>query len=264
MYVARRRVASPVPRGICPGGTTVLVTGASSGIGRAAARALAERGVRLLLTGRREPALSETARRTGGAFLAADLLEQGAVARLADWAGDIGPPDVVVHAAGAGLARVAGAATPADTEPVLRLNLAVPVELTGRLLPGMLGRGHGRLVFVTSVAALVGVPGESAYAASKAAVHHYARCLRSELAGTPVTVATLAPAVVATPFFERRGAPYTRRVPRPLAVERVGDAVATLALGTAAEVVVPRWMRFPALVQAVAPTTYARLAGRLG
>jgi short-subunit dehydrogenase len=253
-----------VSNGTRPGTTTVLVTGASSGIGRAAAHALADRGCRLLLTGRQEQALSETSSRTAGSSLAVDLLQDGAVAGLADWADEVGPPDVVVHAAGIGLARAAASTTPADTEPVMRLNLAVPVELTGRLLGGMLARGRGRVLFVTSIAALVGVPGESAYAASKAAVHHYARCLRSELATSPVSVATLAPAVVDTPFFDRRAEPYTRRVPRPLPVEKVGDAVATLALGTAAEVVVPRWMRLPALVQAVAPTSYARLAGRLG
>lgn len=244
-------------------GTTVLLTGASSGIGEATAQALAARGARLLLTGRDLSRLSATADRVGGVAFAADLAEESSVAALADWAVRQGPARVVVHNAGTGLLAAAGEATPGQLEQLWAVNVTAPISLTQLLLPVL--REHcGHLVFVTSIAGLVGAPRESAYAASKAALQAYARSLRAELAPAGVTVTTFAPGVVATPFFERRGRAYERRFPRPMPVARVAEALADAISADRSEVVVPRWLRLPVLLQASAPGLYHRLSRRWG
>ncbi len=244
-------------------GARVLLTGASSGLGQATALALAGRGARLVLTGRDPERLRRTAALTGGEVLPADLADPGgARALVADvLAGPL--PDVVVHNAGSGLVASAGETTGTDVERLLRVNLAAPVEVTAGLLPPMLARGSGHLVFVTSVAAHLGVPREAAYAASKAGLDGYAASLRSELAGTGLRVTTFAPGVVDTPFFARRGAAYDRRVPRPLPAARCARALVAAVESDAAEVIRPRWLRVPVALRAAAPSLYARLERHL-
>lgn len=242
-------------------GSTVLVTGASSGIGRATAAALARRGARLLLTGRDRTRLAEVTRLTGAEAHPADLAEPASLAELAAWAVERRPA-VVVHNAGIGLAAAAGAVEDAQLRRLFDVNVLAPMSLTRALLPGLRERGAGHLVFVGSIAGLLGVPEESAYAASKAALHRYADSLRAELAADGIGVSTVAPGIVATAFFERRGAPYTRRFPRPMPPERVAEAVADAVEHDRSEVVLPRWLRFPVLLQAAAPNAYHALARR--
>lgn len=106
--------------------------------------------------------------------------------------------------------------------------------------------------------------GESVYAAAKAGLDTFAESLRLELRGTGVTVGVLVPGVIDTPYFERRGAPYPRRTPRPLPAEKVAlAAVRALDRGTA-EVHVPRWLRVPIAVRGLAPGAYRSLAARFG
>lgn len=240
---------------------TVLVTGASSGIGRATAEALSRRGARLLLTGRDRSRLAEVAARTGAEQHPADLADPAALAELASWAGERRPA-VVVHNAGIGLAAAAWAVEDAELRRLFDVNVLAPMSLTRALLPGLRERGAGHLVFVGSIAGLLGVPEESAYAASKAALHRYADSLRAELAADGIGVSTVAPGIVATAFFARRGAPYTRRFPRPMPPERVAEAVADAVEHDRSEVVLPRWLRFPVLLQAAAPNAYHALARR--
>ena len=244
-------------------GAHVLVTGASSGIGREVCTLLAGRGARLLVTGRDASRLGETAGSCGAEAVSADLADPSQLARLAERVADASL-DVVVHAAGYGAVRDAATAE----EGLLRGLLAVNVEATERLtravLPGMLARGRGHLVFVTSIAAHLGVPHESAYAASKAAQAGYAESLRAELAGTGVVVSTVAPGVVDTGFFSRRGEPYARRTPRLMPAGRVAAAVVRSVETDRAECIVPAWLRVPVVLRAVAPGAFARLAGRFG
>ncbi|MGH3424151.1 MAG: SDR family NAD(P)-dependent oxidoreductase [Nocardioidaceae bacterium] len=245
-------------------GRVALVTGASSGIGRATAHALAARGCRLLLTGRDPERLQQVADDVAGVSWVCDLSDPEQTRSLARSLEDHPAPDLVVHNAGVGLAAAAEATEDADLHGVLAVNLLAPVGLTRSLLPRMRRRGHGHLVFVTSIAAALGVPDESAYAASKAALSTYASSLRGELTGTGILVTTVAPGVVSTDFFRRRGQPYRRRFPRPVPAERVAVALVRAVERNRAEVVVPAWLRLPVAVHAVAPEAYARLASRWG
>jgi short-subunit dehydrogenase len=242
-------------------GGTALVTGGSSGIGRATAQALAARGMRVDVTGRDLVRLREVAATTGGGALQADLLDVGQLTGLLDRLTSH-VPDVLVLCAGAGLRASLAETTEEQIQRLLRLNVEVPMALARAAVPGMRARRSGRLVFVTSVAGVLGVGHASAYATSKGALQVFAASLAQELTGTGVGVMTVVPGVVATEFFERRGAPYARRFPRPVSPERVAEGLVTGLERGKVRVVVPGWMRVPIALSLVAPRTYAALAGR--
>lgn len=244
--------------------TRALVTGASSGIGRATALALAAEGCDLTLTGRDEHRLRDVARATGGEMLIADLRHGAEVHELARLLGQGAPPDIVVHSAGVGHVAPALELTDEDVERLLTVNFMAPMRLTRALAPVMTRRGSGRLVFVTSIAGVLGVARESAYAASKAALGSFAASMRAELAPSGVGVTTVVPGAVDTEFFDRRGAPYARRYPRPVPVRRVASAVVRALEADRDTVVVPGWLRAPIALQACAPQTFARFAARWG
>ncbi|MEU6041507.1 SDR family oxidoreductase [Actinomadura sp. NPDC047616] len=246
-------------------GRVALVTGASAGLGRAIAVALARDGARLVVHGRDERRLAETARATGGVPITADLADPAQVRRLADEAlRRAGRVDVLVLNAGAGWAGRFTDMPEGGVGHLLAVDLAAPITLTRALLPQMLARGGGRLLFVTSIAGRMGVAGEAVYAAAKGGLDAFAESLRLELRGTGVTVGVLVPGVVDTGFFERRGAPYARRRPRPLPPEHVAEAAVRAVATGSAEVHVPGWLRLPIAVKATAPGLYRTLAGRFG
>lgn len=245
-------------------GAVVLVTGASSGIGRASAELLAARGAVVAATGRDAAALAELTARTGGSAVAADLADAASAQRAVDHAlAAHGRLDAVVAAAGVGhegpLVRM-GAGRVAE---VVDVDLRAPLLLAAAALPVLLAQGHGAVVLVTSVAGAVGVPGETVYSAAKAGLSAYAATAREELRGTGVRVSEVVPGVVDTPFFARRGAPYARRSPRPVPPERVAAAVVrALERGTARQFV-PRWLAVPARLAAAAPGLFRWMARHL-
>jgi short-subunit dehydrogenase len=248
-------------------GSFAVVTGASSGIGRAVALRLAAADCRLWLVGRDPARLAEVADATGGEVVVADLADPAATEELGQRLADLDPgPDLLVNNAGIGAVGSAAAPAPdgADLDLLLTVNLLAPVRLTQAVLPGMLARGRGQLAYVTSIAGLLGVADESAYASVKGALHRYAASVRVEVAGGGVGVTAVAPGVVETEFFARRGSLYTRRFPRPISAERVAAALVGAVERDRAEVIVPAWLRVPVVLQAVAPSLYARLAGRAG
>jgi short-subunit dehydrogenase len=138
------------------------------------------------------------------------------------------------------------------------------MELTRLLMPGMIARGHGRVVFVSSIAGATGVRGEAVYSATKAGLGTFAESLAYELDGHDVRVSVIVPAVIDTPFFDRRGRPYGRRRPGPLPAERVAQAIMSCLEHDRDVAYVPRWMRVPAWLHGAAPGTFRALAGRFG
>jgi NAD(P)-dependent dehydrogenase (short-subunit alcohol dehydrogenase family) len=254
-------------------GAVALVTGGSSGIGAATARALAEAGARPLIAGRDRGRLAAVARQTGGLALEADLGSADGAATLAEAAvraaeslspGPASGIDILINNAGVGWSGPIGEMTAEKVAELVAVNLTAPIQLTRLLVPGMAARGWGRVVFVSSIAGATGVRGEAVYSAAKAGLGFFAESLSYELSGRGVGVSLIVPGVIDTPFFERRGRPYGRTKPQPIPAERVAQAITSAIARDAAVVYVPRWMRLPAWLHGAAPGTFRILAGRFG
>ncbi|MEU6807803.1 SDR family NAD(P)-dependent oxidoreductase [Streptomyces sp. NPDC046831] len=245
---------------------TALVTGASSGIGAAVARRLAaENGWRLVLSGRDERRLQQVAARAPALTFAADLTRPGAGRELTEFALDhAGRVDLLVAGAGVGWAGDFRNMPPSAVDEVVHVDLLATMHLVRGLLPHMVAAGSGRVVLIGSLAGSVGVRGEAVYSAAKAALGVFADALRYELRGTGVGVSHVVPGVVDTPFFERRGSPYTRSRPKPVTPERVAEAVWKAVRKGRDEVYVPGWLRLPVRVRGTAPGLYRRLAAQFG
>ena len=142
------------------------------------------------------------------------------------------------------------------------MNVSSPIQLTGALLPGMLERRRGHIVNIGSVIAHAGRKNEAVYAASKGALELFTESLRFELYGSGVGASLISPAVVETRFFERRGVPYDRRRPAPIAAERVARAVLEAIRRDRAEIVLPTWLGLVGRVRGLAPGTFRRLERR--
>ena len=246
-------------------GRVALVTGASSGIGRATAIALARRGARVLVHGRDRHRSDEVARLVDGVALLSDLTEPGAADDLVTRATGVpGRLDLLVANAGAGRATPFTEMDPPEIDHLLTLDLVAPIRLVRAALPSMIDQGSGYLVLVTSIAGRTGVAGEAVYAAAKGGLDVFAESLRLELAGTSVGMTVVVPAVVDTGFFDDRGGAPVRRVPRQISADRVAEAIVGAIVHDRPEVYMPRWLRLAPTVRGVAPGLFRRLAARFG
>ena len=239
------------------GGAVCLVTGASSGIGRATAVRLVESGADVLALGRNLPALEAT----GGRPIVCDLTDD---AQLEAAVAAAGPVDVLVNNAGIGWAGPFAELDRETLDRLVRVNLVAPVLLTRAFLPGMLERGRGHIVNVGSIVGLVGAKNEAGYASTKGGLVAFTESLCQQLAGSPVHVSLVTPGAIATNFFERRGSPYVRRFPRAVEADRVAEAIVAAVRSDRTEVYVPRWMALPPRVHGLLPGLYRRLAARFG
>ncbi|MCS6913852.1 MAG: SDR family oxidoreductase [Myxococcales bacterium] len=202
---------------------SILITGASAGIGAATATALAPLGHRLVLCGRRPEPLQALADQLGALAVPADVAQPADRARLlertAAHLGDV--PDVVIHAAGAfALGPVAG-----DEANLLErlwpVNVQAPYALAAATLPAMIRRGSGRHIFIGSVAGRRCFPGNGAYSATKFALRGLWGVLDEELRGTGVSATLIEPAATDTPLWDpiardaSPGLPERRAMLRP-------------------------------------------------
>lgn len=177
---------------------TALVTGASSGIGAATARALAEKGLEVIACARRRDRLEALAKETGARPLVCDLSDRETVYR------ELGKLEVDVLVNNAGVGRGFGSITgvdPDDIETTINLNVTSLLHVLRALVPGMVERGRGHVVNVGSVAGLYPVA-PVVYGASKGAVHLLCQDLRLDLSGSGVRVTEICPGRVMTEFFE--------------------------------------------------------------
>src|SRR6516164_2623568 len=171
-------------------GEVAIVTGASSGIGSATAHELARRGARVVLAARRAAELEAQAEviRAGGGeavTIPTDVADEQQVTRLAEQAIDtFGRVDVLVNNAGAGWSRPLTSTPPEAIVSLLKLNLLGAIRLTRAVLPGMLSRDHGAIIFVGSLSGRVAM--EPLYSASKYGVRGFALGLRRQIAGRGV------------------------------------------------------------------------------
>lgn len=183
-----------------------VVTGASSGIGWALARELAREGCKVGLVARRQAELAQLAeevRRAGGtaALATANVAERGQVqAAFAEIRRELGPIDLVVANAGVGIPTLLNPVNIGAVELTFHVNVLGVVYAIEAVLPEMLQRGRGHLAAVSSLGSYKGLPGESAYCASKAAVNTYLEGLRIHLHHRGIAVTTLCPGFVRTPM----------------------------------------------------------------
>jgi NAD(P)-dependent dehydrogenase (short-subunit alcohol dehydrogenase family) len=201
-------------------GRVALVTGSSSGLGAATARALAAAGARVAVTARRLERLEALAGEIGGHAVACDLLDPAAVDALVPTVVDQwGPPEILVNAAGH-FAEGGPAETEslAGIEQTLALNLVAPFRLAQAVYPHMVAAGRGSVVNISSISGLVGIPGipQASYAASKAGLSGLTVELAVQWAGRRIRVNTVAPGffrseITADLYEGERGHDWLRR-----------------------------------------------------
>jgi NAD(P)-dependent dehydrogenase (short-subunit alcohol dehydrogenase family) len=181
------------------------ITGAGSGLGREIAIALAGRGFRLELSGRRPESLAETARLCS-APVETTVVDVRDDDSLCSWTENAirrwGAPALVVPAAGSALIRPAAELPESELRELLSVNLVGAIATLRAFLPAMRAAGRGTLCILLSVAARTGFPGWSAYCASKAGLAGYARALRVEMQGSGVSVLEVYPGATDTPIWD--------------------------------------------------------------
>lgn len=177
------------------GGATVLLTGASGGIGNAVARRLVADGAHVVLSGRNVELLTTLRDELGDAASIApcDLADP---AQLAELAAAHQHVDILVSNAGVPASGALDSFTGAQLDRIVAANLAAPIHLTHALVPGMISRGRGHVVFMSSLAGKVASPGSSLYAATKFGLRGFSFGLRQDLDGTGVGTSVISPGFV--------------------------------------------------------------------
>ncbi len=242
-------------------GVNALVTGASSGIGRLLSLRLAREGARVALVARREAELQSAAAEIeaagGGALvLPCDVVDRGQVFAAAERALDrFGAIDLLVNNAGYGRHRRFLDWDLDDMERMMRVNYLGALYWTKALLPQMVERRRGWVVFISSIAGKIGVPEESAYVASKFALTGLAEALSIEVEDAGVHVLTVYPGAVRTDFFDEealvRMPPVSRR--SMIEPEAIVEATVRALRSGKRDITVPRRFASGYIVRAIAP-----------
>jgi uncharacterized protein len=243
-------------------GRTVLLTGATGGIGHAIARACAARGAQLVLTGRRAEVLEPLATELSARAVACDLSRAEEVARLL---GEVGNADVLIANAALPASGLLSSFSVEEVDAALAVNLRAPMVLAHGLAAGMTARGHGHIVFISSISGKTASIGGSVYSATKFGLRGFALGLREDLRGTGVGVSTVFPG-----FISDAGMFHEAEVKLPGYVatrtpEQVAAGVVRAIEHDRSEVdVAPLAVRLGAAVAGLAPELSGRLQRRLG
>ena len=245
-------------------GSSVLVTGASGGIGKAIARALHARGARVIVSGRRTGELEQLRGELGGdtTILESDLADRDAVGSLVERAG---PLDVVVANAALPASGRVDSFTSEEIDSALDVNLRAPIQLAHAVAPGMVGRGRGHLVFISSLSGKSASGGGAIYSATKFGLRGFAAGLREDLIGSGVGVTTVYPGFISDAgMFAESGTKLPPGV-GTRTPEAVADAVVRgIEDGKAELDVAPLAVRVGARLWGLSPTAMGALQRRMG
>jgi short-subunit dehydrogenase len=243
-------------------GRTVLLTGATGGIGHAIARALHARGATLVLTGRRTEVLEPLARETAATAIAADLSQPADVDRLIAEAGDA---DVLVANAALPASGALVGFTVEEIDRALDVNLRAPIVLARHFAEALAARGEGHLVFISSLSGKSGQPGSALYSATKFGLRGFVQGLRGDLAPRGVGVSAIFPG-----FIREAGMFHDSGTKLPPGIgtstpQDVAAAVVRAIERNRFEIdVAPLPLRAMTSFAAVAPGISAKLAARIG
>jgi short-subunit dehydrogenase len=242
-------------------GRTAVITGSSSGIGRVLALRMASEGARVAMVARRQGELEKIAdviRAAGGeaSVFACDVSDRGqAVACAKRIGGELGVVDILVNNAGFGHHSAFLDLSLDEMEALVQTNLMGTLYFTRTLLPAMVERGSGWLVFMASVAGRIAPADETVYAATKHAMVGFASALSLEVEDRGVHVLTVCPGAIRTPFFdadarERMPEVAKRQMAEP---EALADAVMKALARGKRELTYPGWIAAGYIAQALAP-----------
>jgi short-subunit dehydrogenase len=243
-------------------GSTILLTGATGGIGQAIARALHERGGKLILTGRRTEVLEPLAAELAARTLAVDLSDSAETDRLLRDAGEV---DILVANAALPASGRLETFTMDEIDRALDVNLRAPIALAHALAPAMIARGNGHMVFMSSLSGKSATPGTAIYNATKFGLRGFATALRADLRPSGVGVSAVFPG-----FIRDAGMFAEAGVELPAGVgtaspEDVARATVLAIERNRAEIdVAPLPLRVGAAFSGLAPELSARVARKLG
>jgi short-subunit dehydrogenase len=243
---------------------TVLVTGATGGIGQAIARALAARGASLILTGRRADRLDALAQEVGGRALVCDLARREEVDRLAAEAVRA-EVDVLVANAALPASGLVTEFSQAEIDRMLDVNLRAPVTLARALMPGMISRRRGHLVFISSLSGKGASPASAVYSATKFGLRGFALGIREDLRPHGVGASVVLPGFIhAAGMFAETDVVLPRGVGTRSPEDVAAGVIRAIEQNRAEVDVAPLAMRLGASVASVAPALSASLSRRMG
>jgi short-subunit dehydrogenase len=243
-------------------GATVLVTGATGGIGNAIARRLHGAGASLILTGRRTDVLQPLADDLGARSIASDLAEAEACARLLEEAGDV---DVLVANAALPASGLLDSFSVEEIDRALDVNLRAPIVMSRLLSPKLAERGSGHIVFISSLAGKAAAPRSSLYSATKFGLRGFSLGLRADMHKHGVGVSVVFPGFISDAgMFADSGAKLPRTVGTSTTDQVAAGVQRAIERNKAEVVIAPAPMRLMSAFAGLAPAFAERATRRMG
>ncbi len=243
-------------------GATALVTGATGGIGQAIARALHERGAKLILTGRRTEVLEPLALELGARTLAVDLVDPAEVDRLASESGAV---DILIANAALPATGTLDTFTMQEVDRALAVNLRAPIALAHAFTPGMLARHSGHVLFMSSLSGKAATPHSLMYNATKFGLRGFALGLRADLREQGVGVSVVMPGFIRDAgMFASSGTELPAGVGTRTPEDVARASIRVIERNQAEAQVAPLTMRLGTTFASLAPDAAATMSRRFG
>lgn len=239
--------------------SVVLITGASRGVGRAVAKAVAVRGAKVGLIGRSEHDLNTVLQEINGQGVVApaDVGNFSDISHAIEViVTQLGPIDVLINCAGIGAFGSFSNESIDVIKNIMHTNYFGTTYTMKAILPSMIQRNRGCIVNVASIAGRIGVPFEAAYSASKFAVIGLSEAIQSEVKSQGIQISVILPGPIKTNYFAARGHPYPFKTPAPMEESKIVKVIiATIERG-GVEKFIPSWLGFAYMVRILLPSLY--------